>query len=281
MSFEAKVIKDSITKFGNRVTTLEVTFPRIVLSEFNTHRAFSRNSASSRAIPIDKMLSRVINDPYIPYHWGKNQKGMSAFELLSAEEQKSAEEAWIKARDYAVESAERLKSIGVHKQITNRLLEPFMWHTVIVTATDWSNYFSLRLAKDAHPDIRKASGIMADVRDASEPEFLNTGEWHLPLITKEEKNEQDILSLIKISTGRCARVSYLTHDGKRDLSADIELHDRLLESGHMSPFEHQAKAMGYLDKARYIFSNGYSGNFKGWIQYRKTILNENRASYSR
>lgn len=276
MAFNAKILKDSISSRGVRITTLEVTFPRIVLSEFNTHRMFSRNSASSRAIPVEKMLAKAIDDPYIPTHWGKNQKGMSAFELLPEADQQRSVDEWVKARDNAIQSVKNLKDIGVHKQITNRLLEPFMWHTVIVTATDWSNYFSLRIAKDAHPDICTISEMMKDVMSSSVPELLSAKQWHLPLIRKEEFSEFDLNTLVKISTGRCARVSYLTHDGVRDPAADIKLHDDLLKAGHMSPFEHQARPMGIIDRCKSVFSGGYSGNLRGWVQYRKTIKGECR-----
>ncbi len=133
MSYQAKVIADSVAKHtGLRLTTLEVTFPRIVLSEFNTHRVFSRNSASSRAIPVSKQIDKVMDDPFVPIYWGKNQKGMSADQELTPEEQEVAIDYWLNARDQAVAHARDMSHYGVHKQLTNRLLEPFMWQTCIV-----------------------------------------------------------------------------------------------------------------------------------------------------
>ncbi len=267
MSYAAKILKDSIALNGTRLTTFEVTFPRIVLAEFNTHRMFSRNSASSRAIPVEKMLKRVLDDPFIPIYWGKNQKGMQADQELTEVEQASARDAWLNSRDAAVEHTRNVLSCGVHKQITNRLLEPFMWHTVIVTATEFQNFFALRCHPDAQPEIRQIAVMMRDLYQRSKPETKLVGEWHLPLIGDNEVDvwSVDIELVKKISVGRCARVSYLTHDGKRDPQADIDLCDRLQSSGHMSPFEHVARAMQVATPY---------GNFVGWWQFRKELPNE-------
>jgi len=265
MAFSAKVIKDSVGPNGVRITTMELTFPRIVLAEFNTHRVFSRNSASSRAIPVEKMLARVMSDPFIPVYWGKNQKGMQADEELSEEQVRDATKKWLDARDKAVESARLMMELGVHKQITNRLLEPFLWHTVIVTSTEWSNFFALRTHKDAQPEIRAIAILALDAYNSSEPTFLESGQAHLPLVDDREQLHADgytLMDVIKISVGRCARVSYLTHDGKRDPKADIELCDRLIQAGHMSPMEHVAFAEDHID---------WWGNFRGWKQWRKTL----------
>lgn len=285
MGFNCKVLADSVSPRGIRLTTLEVTFPRIVLAEFNTHRMLSRNSASSRAIPVEKMIRMVEEDPYIPTTWGKNQKGMQADEDVSAEEALGAQSDWLVARDLMVQQARALLARGIHKQLTNRLLEPFMWHTCITTATEWSNFDNLRCHKDAHPEIKRAAELMRDARVASMPKELGPTDWHLPLVFDEDY-EQVILQnptdpdwvmkqLVKISCGRCARVSYLTHEGKRDLSADVELCDRLTQSGHMSPLEHAATPMTddeYVQMSGEVM--GMWGNFRGWKQYRKTIVGE-------
>jgi thymidylate synthase ThyX len=299
MGFDAKVLADSLSPAGYRLTTLEATFPRFVLAEFNTHRVFSRNSASSRAIPIAKQLRRVLEEPYVPIEFGSNQPGMQAGPALSGEAEEAAEREWLRARDDAVrrvlglvtdpdtaegdlldvlervEEATRTKDrpgewLNVHKQVANRLLEPFMWHTVIVTATEWENFWNLRCHPDAQPEIRLVAETMRDVEATSEPEELAEDEWHLPLVRPEDRDQASIEDLIKISAGRCARVSYLTHAGKRDLAADIELHDRLLESGHMSPLEHPARPLS----AEELESDEWSGNFHGWHSYRKTISGE-------
>ena len=317
MAHEAKILKHSISPDGVPLCTFEIKIPRIVLAEFNTHRVFSRNSASSRAIPVEKMIKMVQEDPYIPSSWGKNQKGMQAGIDLDERDASKATAMWLHARDAAVEKAEKLLDLGVHKQITNRLLEPFMWHTIIVTATEWSNFFHLRNNPMAHPDIQIPARMMQELYKSSVPEELDYGEWHLPLIGPEDyfaafdsdiaqvdNNSQTLMkAMVKVSVGRSARVFYLTHDGKRDLAADIALHDSLLAAGHMSPFEHVARPATFEDwhvardeslkntPVRYapeleVVYNGdapyarlapqhqWHGNFRGWKSYRKTIPHE-------
>jgi hypothetical protein len=281
MAYSARVLKDSLSPDGVRLTTVEVTFPRIVLAEFNTHRVFSRNSASSRAIPVEKMLKRVIEDPFVPIYWGKNQKGMQADREVTAEEIIIATNEWLQARDYAVAQAKSLLALGIHKQITNRLLEPFLWQTVLVTSSEWDNWNALRRHPDAQPEIKRAADIMYNVRNASIPTQLHYGEWHLPLTPEVDDiiAQQGVVDWAywkKVSTGRCARVSLLTHDGKRDPAADIELGNRLLVSGHMSPFEHIARPLERKDVASWeSCSTVFKGNFRGWFQYRKELLFEN------
>ena len=302
MGFDAKVLADSQSPAGYRLTTLEATFPRFVLAEFNTHRVFSRNSASSRAIPIAKQLRRVLDDPYVPIEFGSNQPGMQAGPALDGEKRDAAECEWLRARDDAVrrvlglvsdpavlagegdldgalrrvEEAIREKSqpaewLNVHKQVANRLLEPFMWHTVIVTATEWENFFNLRCHPDAQPEIRLVAESMRAAVEASEPARLAEDEWHLPLVRPEDRAQvSSTEDLIKVSAGRCARVSYLTHAGQRDLDADVQLHNRLLESGHMSPLEHPARPLSAAELER----GEWNGNFRGWHSYRKTIAGE-------
>ena len=302
MAFDVKILADSRSPAGYRLTTLEATFPRFVLAEFNTHRVFSRNSASSRAIPIFKQVRRVLEHPYVPIEFGSNQPGMQAGPALSGEAKLSAEDEWLRARDAAVrhvlglvtspeQAAEQADLLGyleqveepykagerpdawlnVHKQVANRLLEPFMWHTVIVTATEWENFWNLRCHTDAQPEIKLIATMMRDAVHDSEPADLDWGEWHLPLVRDEDREEvPSAEDLVKVSAGRCARVSYLTHSGKRDLDADIGLHDRLLESGHMSPMEHPARPLTREE----LEGNEWSGNFRGWLPYRKTIRGE-------
>jgi thymidylate synthase ThyX len=301
MSFDAKILADSTSPAGHRLTTLEATFPRFVLAEFNTHRVFSRNSASSRAIPIVKQLKRVLEDPYVPIEFGSNKPGMQAGAPLEGKKRQAAERQWLGARDDAVrhvlglvadpasaaaeapldllprvEAAQRDKVwpedwLNVHKQVANRLLEPFMWHTVIVTATEWDNFWNLRCHPDAQPEIRLIAERMRAAIEASEPSALEGDEWHLPLVRPEDRGEElSSEELLKVSAGRCARVSYLTHAGKRDPRADIELHDRLLESGHMSPLEHPARPL----EAAELEQGEWCGNFRGWCSYRKLIDGE-------
>lgn len=275
MSYLAKIILDSVisrpwldTKTSDRLTTFELTYPRFVHSELMTHRVFSRNSASSRAIPIEKMITQVINNPVIPVEFGKNQPGMQAKILLSGAELERAKDQWLTGRDYAVQSAYRLTSCDVHKQIVNRVLEPWMWITVIVSATEWQNFFKLRCHADAQPEIRKIAEMARELYERSQPKLCHVGDWHIPMIDADEE-EPDNETNLKIATGRIARVSYLTHDGIRSKSADIALHDRLLSSGHWSPFEHCAQAIG-----KSAYTQEICGNFQGWLQYRKTFAGE-------
>ncbi len=286
MGYEAKIITDSIAlDTAVRLTTFEITFPRIVLAEFNTHRSKSRNSASSRAIPIEKMLARVQEDPFIPIYWGKNQKGMQAEQELSEMEQLDARYAWLSARDEAIRRVLDLKSIGIHKQIANRLLEPFLWHTVICTATEWANFFALRCNKNAQPEIQKIAFMMHELYDDPNhvPRVVSPGEWHLPYIDFNDeveffRNDPPGIQqrgLARISSARCARVSYLTHEGKRDLSEDLRLAEDLQRNGHMSPFEHAAICLSAHDVGVHHANDRNFGNFRApWLQYRKTIPNE-------
>jgi len=292
MGYSCKILKDSVTERGSRLTTFEISFPRIVLAEFNTHRTISRNSASSRAIPVKVMLGRVKDDPFLPIWWGKNQKGMQAAEELGPEERERAREQWMLARDNAVSVVERMQGpdIDLHKQIANRLLEPFLWHTVIATGTDWANFFALRCHKDAMPEIRRIAEMMREAYESPtvKPSLAAEGYWHLPLVyddagqprfpediddataIEKETGVSWLDTLVKVSCGRCARVSYLTHDGKRSIQDDIGLYDRLRTSGHMSPLEHAARPMTDAE----FQASKYSGNFRGWVQHRKELPNE-------
>ena len=270
--YNANIIADSVSNRGHRLTTMEVCFPRMVLAEFNTHRVFSRNSASSRAIPVEKQLTKIKEQPFVPEYWGANQPGMQAEAELTSEKQEEARREWLAARDSAVAHVENLLAIGLHKQLANRVLEPFMWHTVIVTATEWDNYFALRANPMAQPEIRKVSEMMQQVYAASTPTKLDDDQWHLPLIQESERDGvfEHSEEARKISAARCARVSYLTHDGTRDLAADITLYDRLTSGGHMSPLEHVARPLS----ADELVKNQFSGNFRGWMQLRKLVPNE-------
>jgi len=257
----AKVICDSISPWGKRLTTLEVTLHRYALAEMNTHRMFSRNSASSRAIPVSKIIDKVKNIPAEPLYWGKNQTGMQAYGELTGDELEAAQIEWRAARADAIDSAVALSEVGLHKQSTNRLLEPHMWTTIILSSTEFDNFFHQRCHHAAMPEIRISAEAIRDAMASSTPVFVPEGGWHVPYLQPDEM-ELDIETQKRICIARCARVSYLTHDGKRDTSKDVELFDKLvardnpLEPKHLSPLEH-------------IATPGFSsGNFKGWTQYR-------------
>jgi len=284
---KAEIIADSLNPQGKRLTTFVLEFPRIVLAEFNTHRMISRNSASSRAIPFEKMLKRVETDPFIPIKWMKDHKGMQGNEYFTdSNSLHYNKENWLRARDNAVKVARDLSVYGLTKQVVNRLLEPFLWHTVIATATDWENFFALRAHEAAEIHIQDLAYKMLDVYNTSKPKQLKEEEWHIPFGNAFDENRLFSLNLkdsdvdsvnwhkdlnnlkVKIATARCARVSYMNFEGKDDYEADIKLHDNLSFMGHYSPFEHCAQA---------VDSSNYSGNFCGFIQYRKLLSGENKS----
>jgi len=275
MGYSARVLLDSIAPSGVRLTTMEVCYPRFVHAEMMTHRVFSRNAASSRAIPIKKMIAAVRDEPAMPMFWGRNQSGMSAHAEIEGAARVTALAEWQRALENALTSAERLSEpdINLHKQLVNRLLEPFAWITVIITATEWSNFFTQRLHPDAQPEIHRIAELMLSEYRGTTPSDVPMGGWHLPLIQDDEQ-EMDVATLCKLSVARCARVSYLTHEGKRDVSKDLELYERLMSggaNGHWSPTEHVATPLA--DKRE------TSGNLRGWMQYRKLFTQENVTSF--
>lgn len=270
MAYKVQILKDSISDPGIRLTTVELTYPRFVHAEFMTHRVFSRNSASSRAIPVEKLIQRVIDDPVIPVYWGKNQKGMQAEVELEGEEKEAAIKAWLEARDSAVDQALRLHAMGIHKQLVNRLIEPWMWITVIATATEFGNFFNLRCHKAAQPEIKRMADLLVDEYFTHQPNYVPVGGLHLPLLKPEDLAELPEADQKAASAAKCARVSYLTHAGERDIKDDLRLHGQLREAGHMSPFEHVATA---LPEPIWV------GNFCGWRQYRKELPSENQPAF--
>jgi thymidylate synthase ThyX len=275
MSFSARVLCDSLSPSSVRLVTMEVRYPRFIHSEMMTHRVFSRNAASSRAIPIKKMIAAVRDEPAMPIFWGRNQSGMSARRKLDDAAQRAAAEEWQRALVNALASAERLSEgdIDLHKQLVNRLLEPFAWITVIISATEWSNFFTQRCHPDAQPEIRHIAELMLQAYRASTPRTVAASAWHLPLILDDERSLDDD-TLRKLSVARCARVSYLTHDGTRDHARDLELYERLMSggaNGHWSPTEHVATPLGDPQEK--------SGNFRGWRQFRKLFSQENAADF--
>jgi thymidylate synthase ThyX len=310
----ARIIADSKNRFGNRITTFVLTFPRIVLAEFNTHRMLSKNSASSRAIPFKKMLRLVMSNPFIPIAWMKEHKGMQGTDFhVHPVKVWILKQLWLTARNFAVVAAWLLSKAGLTKQICNRLLEPFMWHTVIATGTEWENFFALRAQDQAEIHIQELALQMLEVYNKSEAKLLKEGEWHIPfgdqfvmeklgeVYDKLYYNPSLYVSFpaviddikVRIATARCARVSYMNFEGKDDYEADIKLYDRLSSSGHFSPFEHCAKAM---TEEEYIYNingkledgvfeipapkeeaEGWCGNFRGFIQLRKTLQGENKS----
>lgn len=280
MAIAARIIADSIHRLGptpRRITTFELRFPRFILAELATHRKFSKNTASSRAIPVAKLIAEAENDPALFVYWGGNRSGMQADEELSPQEIEAAKAEWLAARDSAVAHVKRLLALGLHKQSTNRLLEPFLHTTVLLTATDFANFYALRRHPAAQPEMQALANAMWNAQQASTPvdrtHLAGVDKWHLPLVTDEERREFPATA-VKICVGRCARVSFLGHDGKRNPAADIELHDRLMSSGHWSPFEHAALPFRQPWWKRLMGHGDEQGNLSGWLQYRKTLADE-------
>ena len=269
---EAKIICDSINPTGNRITTFVCTYPRIIHNELLTHRALSRNVSSSRAIPVNKMIERVEKSPFVPEHIGKNQRGMQAAAELSDTAKMEAQFVWLAAAKTACSFAGRLADLGAHKQIANRLLEPFMYVTSLVTATEWGNFFNLRCHKDAQPEFQDLAYAMLAAYASHKPTQKEWGEWHLPFGDQCLDEGLTENQLLKIVTARAARVSYLNFEGDINHEKDYKLHDDLLAAGHMSPFEHAACA-----SQNWMYAP-WQSNFQGWAQYRKKIPGENLAS---
>jgi len=263
---KVKMIKDSVSKYACRISTLQLRYHRYIHSEVMTHRVFSRSASSSRAIPIKKIIAEVWNDPAIPLHWGKNVSGMQAKSELTGIKLKLAKFLWISASKIACIFAYLMYVVDLHKQISNRILEPFSHINVILTATEFDNFLELRNHPDAQPEIQELARQIKECLDSSEPQFLHFNEWHLPYVSDEELKKYPLFILLKASTARCARVSFNNHDGSSPIiEKDITLHDNLVgsEPRHSSPAEHQATPTG----------EEFNKNFRGWEQYRSYIEN--------
>jgi thymidylate synthase ThyX len=222
------------------------------------------------------MIDAVREEPAMPLWWGRNQPGMQAREEIGEAARALAEAEWRRALADALAHAEKLASseINLHKQLVNRILEPFAWITVIVTATEWANFFTQRTHDDAQPEIKRIAELMLYEYRASEPRSLAIGEWHTPLIQVDEEASLPVEERLKISVARSARVSYLSHAGTRDVSKDVELYEKLVAggaNGHWSPFEHVATPLAS--------PSTWSGNFRGWEQYRKRFPQEHASAF--
>lgn len=261
-NIKAEVICHSVNQHGDELVTFVITYPRIILAEINTHRMISKSTASSRAIPIKKQIEKVGKNCFYPSWWGAWQKGMQANEELRGNYQKAAVDEWEEASRYAMHYAAKLDLYGVHKQIANRLLEPFSYCTSILTGTEWANFFNLRAHKDAQPEFMvlafKMLEALVDSTPISRDQHVPFGDQMEPGLTEDER--------MRIACARCARISYENFSGNRDSKNDLRLSEQLIESGHMSPFEHVATTFP---------QSVYIGNFKGWVQYRKKIPKEN------
>lgn len=269
MTITATVIEDSYAeKHGTRLTTLQLRYHRYAHAEFLTHRLFSRNSSSSRAIPVERLIADVERDPAEPIHWGRNQKGMQARAQLWGEALNTAKALWREDREHSILMAKEMAKIGAHKQIVNRLIENHGHINVVVTATEWANFLYVRDHEDALPEIGTLAHAIRVAMEASTPKLILKGEYHLPYVGMEERRVLPIEQSILASTARCARVSYLTHEGRHPpLEDDVRLAYDLIKGDpkHATPAEHQATP---ADDAAFI------KNFRGWRMHRASIPNE-------
>jgi hypothetical protein len=291
MTISAKIIAHSTAPNGQMIVTWELEYPRFIHGEFMTHRLFSRNAASSRAIPVATIISQVEENPAMPIHWGKNQAGMQAKEALSDALTYSAKYLWLKAAKYAANVAGALTDVGLHKQATNRILEPFQTMKTVMTATCMDNFFWLRNHEDAQPEIKELARLMWEALQNSTPFELKPGEWHVPYFNSgywTPKCGVTLQEALAISSSCCAQVSYRKLDDTLEKAQMV--YKRLVESEpvHASPFEHQASPMErpynehwhnqsepwqegitHVDRS----GNFWSGNFIGWVQHRQLIPN--------
>lgn len=280
---KAKIIAYSRAPNGQLIVTFELEYQRFIHGELMTHRLFSRNAASSRAIPVATIIDQVRNDPAMPIHWGANQSGMQAKEQLSQTNLENAQFIWREAAEAAADFAEELAYQGLHKQVSNRILEPFQWMKTVVTATCFENWFWLRDHADAQPEIRALAVEMLNQLDSQDPVDLTPDDWHMPYFGEGYWLLDCGIPLedaLAISSSCCAQVSFRKLDDTLDKARTI--YSRLVESEpvHASPFEHQAKPMkrgadfrnkGITHKDR--AGKFWSGNFVGWIQHRQLIPN--------
>lgn len=356
MAFQAVVLADSISPEGHRITTFEATYPRIVHAEMMTHRMFSRNSASTRAIPLAIQLKNLLENPFIPEKFGINQSGMQAYRDLEGLKHEEAVELWLRGRDRAittvlelilgnqvaeevlqyesnrefvsaetllkdfdklmellpkstdsVEKQQLMESKGVlnvHKQLAGRGLEAYMWHTIVLTGTEFDNFYALRDHPEAQGEIATIARLMKQAYNESTPKRLEEGEWHLPYV--EEGEFDNPFDGVRASAARCASVSY-NRQHVRNAEKEFERYETLLRGGHMSPLEHQATpftaseygrregVMKVIEKYLDVQSNHvgpeltdgemngilqaagqlmFSGNLRGWTQHRKQIAHE-------
>jgi len=352
MPFNATVLARSVSPDGYEICTFEATYPRIVHSELMTHRDFSRNSASTRAIPLSNQLKNLLENPFIPEKFGINQPGMQAYNHLAGLKHDRAVELWLRGRDRAVttvielilgtELAEQIlhyksdrefvpakvllekfdqimaevpKStdeidydttnvLNVHKQLAGRGLEAYMWHTVVITSTEFANFYALRDHPEAQGEIATIARLMRKAHSAATPRVLNYGDWHTPYVQPDEF--EDVFDAIRASAARAAAASYNRQHAKKSPEEEFARYDSLRTGGHMSPLEHQAtpfserelrarkaakKASQLIIKELYTEDGAtdsaeltgpllaterllFSGNLRGFTQHRKQIPGE-------
>jgi thymidylate synthase ThyX len=293
---EVKVLTDSISPEGSRMTTFELSYPRFLHGEMNTHRILSRNSQSSRAVTVKK--SYEVNSKHVrPIVWGKNKAGMQSTEALKGFRLALAKSCWNVSAKASFAVSRLLEWIGLHKQWANRITEPYSTIKVILTGTEFMNFFWLRQDPDAaQPEMVALADKMRQAYDLSIPVQLKPNQWHIPYVYWEETTEgvQEFFDsnfdklteeqALKISASCCAQVSYRALNDSREKA--MQIYDRLFSGTkqHLSPTEHQGKVMeveslekdlppcfmqgvtALNNKGKYL-----SGNLQGFIQYRQLL----------
>lgn len=298
MKYRVHVLADSVSPCGVRATTFAVQAPRVILAELNTHRTLSRNAASNRAIPFSKTIEAVRQEPYVPgdlpgLSLRGNASGMVAFDLLDDDKKRAGQGTYRLAAGHAVNLTEKLSSLDWHKQDANRLLEPFQWTRIVVTATDWANFFALRTDSRAYPPFGFLARCMYVAYQRSTPQPIDYDGWHLPFITIEDHDlahsrfgftdaDEDnpgglrdwLYALARWSAARCARVSYY-HFGSKNFEVshdkDDETYAKLITEvpRHASPLEHPMVC------SRDMAASRRSNARFPWVQLRKMIAHEN------
>lgn len=310
-NIDAKIIAASVNPHNQELITAILRYPRWVHAELMTHRMFSRNAASSRAVPVKKMMRMIRDEPAVPEYWGANKPGMQPGEVLTDEELEEVKFVWDSMKNVALVGADALQNKHLHKGLANRILEPFMPYTVLVSSTAWGNFFKLRAHKEALPEFQIAAYRMLDEYLEFDRKQLDWGDWHMPF-GDEMYPDLDTDTQMKVAIARSARLSYLTYDGDQSLEKDLELYHQLMvaEPLHASPAEHVAYAAQNLwlhtdapiDQHEIAWDEGvaaesfinlepdggtansfplpydlhmhHQGNFSGFTQYRKTLPQE-------
>ncbi|MFN3927490.1 MAG: FAD-dependent thymidylate synthase [Pseudanabaenaceae cyanobacterium] len=272
---QAKILADSLNQeTGDRLVTFEIAnFPKVLLQELNTHRMLSRNAASSRAIPVNKMIERVATHPYIPT-FRENQRGMVGKVLSDREQFEQAVAIYQQALADAIHYAEQLSGMSIHKESVNRLLEPFMTVPVIISGTEWQNFFKLRTAPAATPDFQTVALLLEELYHTHQPTPLKAGEIH-GIFSEFIPEELPVIDRLKVMSARAARISYKNHGSNvMDINKDLELAENLIKDGHLSPLEHVGWA---LNKQQCLWLD--TRNYQGFLSFRayletSTVLNE-------
>lgn len=269
IDYSVKIICDSYNPDSQtRLTTFELMYPRYIHSEMMTYRVWSRNAASSRAVPVTKLIERIKKSPIVPV-FTKNERGMTSNDPVDSHVQIKAEKCWEYAMNAALRNADQMTKLGVSKQYVNRILEPYSYISVILSGTDFSNFFEQRIHPDAQPEIRELAQRMKAAYEDSVPVIAAYGYIHLPYVQDTEREKYPLSDCVKMSVARCARVSYLNHDGSTPVpERDFDLYERLVGARplHASPSEHIA-----LPVPAWHSGKVNEKNFDGWLQYRACV----------